>query len=56
MVAFCHEGTAEKKPMDPDLDAVMEREALRDPIARRQPDHAEVVTAFLEKRPAQLNR
>ncbi len=45
-----------KNPMDPDLDAVMEREALRDQIARRQPDHAEAVAAFLEKRPAQFNR
>ena len=45
-----------KNPMDPDLDAVMEREGLRDQIARRLPDHAEAVSAFLEKREAQFNR
>ena len=45
-----------KNPMDPDLDAVMEREGLRDQIARRLPDHAEAVSAFLEKRDAQFNR
>ena len=39
-----------KNPQDPDLDAVMEREGLRDQIARRQPDHAEAVAAFMEKR------
>ncbi len=39
-----------KSPLDPDLDAVMEREGLRDQIARRLPDHAEAVAAFLEKR------
>ena len=41
--------------MDPDLEAVMERESLRDEIARRLPDHAEAVTAFLEKRDPKLN-
>ena len=45
-----------KNPMDADLDAVMEREGLRDQIARRLPDHAEAVSAFLEKREAQFNR
>ena len=45
-----------KNPMDPDLEAVMEREGLRDQIARRLPDHTEAVTAFLEKRPPQFNR
>ena len=45
-----------KNPMDADLEAVMEREGLRDQIARRLPDHAEAVAAFLEKREAQFNR
>lgn len=39
-----------KNPLDPDLEAVMEREGTRDQIARRHPDHAEAVAAFLEKR------
>ncbi len=39
-----------KSPLDPDLDAVMEREQVRDRIARRLPEHAEAVNAFLEKR------
>ncbi|MGE0601663.1 MAG: hypothetical protein AB7J35_19295 [Dehalococcoidia bacterium] len=42
--------------MDPDLEAVMEREGLRDQIARRLPDHSEAVTAFLEKRQPNFNR
>ena len=45
-----------KNPMDPDLEAVMEREGLRDQIARRLPDHAEAVAAFMEKRDARFNR
>ena len=45
-----------KNPLDPDLDAVMERELLRDQIARRLPDHKEAVTAFLEKRNPAFNR
>jgi len=45
-----------KNPLDPDLEAVMERENLRDQIARRLPDHTEAVTAFLEKRDPQFNR
>ena len=45
-----------KNPMEDDLDAVMEREGLRDQIARRQPDHAEAVAAFLEKRDPNFNR
>ena len=45
-----------KNPLDPDLDAVMEREGLRDQIARRLPDHAEAVAAFLGKREARFNR
>ena len=44
-----------KNPMDPDIEAVMEREGLRDQIARRLPDHKEAVTAFLEKRTPNFN-
>jgi enoyl-CoA hydratase/carnithine racemase len=44
-----------KNPLDGDLEAVMERENLRDQIARRLPDHTEAVTAFLEKRTPQFN-
>ncbi len=39
-----------KNPLDGDLEAVMERESIRDQIARQHPDHAEAVAAFLEKR------
>lgn len=45
-----------KNPLDGDLEAVMERENLRDQIARRLPDHTEAVTAFLEKRPPAFNQ
>lgn len=45
-----------KNPLDADLEAVMERELLRDQIARRLPDHAEAVAAFREKRPPQFNK
>ena len=45
-----------KNPMEDDLDAVMEREGLRDQIARRLPDHAEAVAAFIEKRDPNFNR
>ena len=45
-----------KNPLDPDLEAVMERELIRDQIARRLPDHAEAVAAFLEKREPAFNR
>ena len=45
-----------KNPMDADLEAVMEREGLRDQIARRLPDHAEAVAAFLDKREAHFNQ
>ena len=45
-----------KNPLDPDLEAVMERELLRDQIARRLPDHTEAVTAFREKREPSFNR
>ena len=45
-----------KNPLDADLEAVMEREGLRDQIARRLPDHAEAVAAFLDKREARFNQ
>jgi enoyl-CoA hydratase/carnithine racemase len=45
-----------KNPTDPDLDAVMEREQIRDETARRMPDHREAITAFREKREPQFNR
>ena len=45
-----------KNPMEDDLDAVMEREGLRDQIARRLPDHAEAVAAFMEKRDPKFNQ
>jgi 2-(1,2-epoxy-1,2-dihydrophenyl)acetyl-CoA isomerase len=45
-----------KNPSEPDLDAVMEREQVRDEIARRLPDHQEAVLAFRETREAQFNR
>lgn len=45
-----------KNPLDRDLEAVMEREGLRDQIARRLPDHKEAVAAFGEKRPAVFNQ
>lgn len=45
-----------KNPLDPDLEAVMEREGLRDQIARRLPDHTEAVTAFMEKRQPTFNQ
>jgi enoyl-CoA hydratase/carnithine racemase len=45
-----------RNPLEPDLEAVMERELLRDQIARRLPDHKEAVTAFLEKRQPAFNR
>ena len=45
-----------KNPLDADLEAVMEREGLRDQIARRLPDHAEAVAAFQAKREARFNQ
>ena len=45
-----------KNPTDADLEAVMEREGLRDQIARRLPDHAEAVSAFLAKRTPRFNQ
>ena len=45
-----------RNPMDSDLEAVMERENIRDQIARRQADHKEAITAFLEKRDARFNQ
>lgn len=45
-----------KNPTDPDLDAVMEREQMRDETARRMPDHHEAIAAFREKREPQFNQ
>lgn len=45
-----------KNPLEADIEAVMEREGLRDQIARRLPDHMEAVTAFREKRAPEFNR
>ena len=45
-----------KNPLEPDLEAAMERELIRDQIARRLPDHKEAVSAFLEKRQPEFNR
>ena len=45
-----------RNPLDADLDAVMEREQVRDQLARRLPDHTEAVTAFRERRPPTFNR
>ena len=39
-----------QNPLDPDIDRVSEREGIRDQIARRHPDHAEALAAFMEKR------
>ena len=44
-----------RNPMDADLEAVMERENIRDQIARRLPDHREAVEAFKEKRKPSFN-
>jgi 2-(1,2-epoxy-1,2-dihydrophenyl)acetyl-CoA isomerase len=40
----------DQNSLDADLDAVMERESIRDQIARRLPEHQEAVAAFREKR------
>jgi enoyl-CoA hydratase/carnithine racemase len=45
-----------KNPAEPDLDAVMEREQVRDEAARRLPDHQEAVLAFREKREPHFNQ
>ncbi len=45
-----------KNPLDSDLEAVMERENLRDQIARRLPDHHEAVAAFQAKRDPNFNQ
>jgi len=45
-----------KNPSEPDLDAVMEREQVRDEIARRLPDHSEAIVAFQEKRQPRFNQ
>ena len=36
--------------LEPSIDAVMEREQVRDRLARKWPEHAEAVKAFIEKR------
>ena len=46
----------EKNPMDPDLLAVMERESIRDQVARRLPDHDEAIEAFTQKREPEFNK
>ena len=46
----------EKNPMDPDLSAVMERESIRDQVARRLPDHDEAIEAFTQKREPEFNK
>lgn len=45
-----------QNPLDRDLNAVMEREGLRDQIARRLPDHTEAITAFAAKREPNFNQ
>ena len=45
-----------KNPSEPNLEAVMEREQVRDEIARRLPDHREAVAAFREKREPRFNQ
>jgi enoyl-CoA hydratase/carnithine racemase len=45
-----------KNPTEPDLEAVMEREQVRDEAARKLADHKEAVTAFREKREARFNQ
>lgn len=45
-----------RNPAEPDLDTVMEREQVRDRLARTWPDHAEAVRAFLEKREPHFNQ
>jgi enoyl-CoA hydratase/carnithine racemase len=44
-----------ENPLDPDLDRVMEREQVRDRIARTLPAHAEAIGAFREKREPRFN-
>ncbi len=44
-----------KNPLETDLDAVSEREQVRDRIARAGPAHAEAIRAFLEKREPRFN-
>jgi heme O synthase-like polyprenyltransferase len=43
-------------PMEPDLSAVMERESIRDQVARRLPDHDEAIEAFIQKREPEFNK
>ena len=39
-----------RNAMEPNIDAVMEREGVRDRIARKWPEHEEAIKAFLGKR------
>jgi enoyl-CoA hydratase/carnithine racemase len=43
-------------PLEPDLRAVMEREAVRDRIMRKWPSHREAIRAFQEKRDPRFNQ
>jgi enoyl-CoA hydratase/carnithine racemase len=43
-------------PLEPDLRAVMEREAVRDRIMRTWPSHREAIRAFQEKREPRFNQ
>jgi enoyl-CoA hydratase/carnithine racemase len=45
-----------RNPIEPDIEAVMEREQVRDRLARTWPDHAEAVRAFAEKREPRFNQ
>ena len=45
-----------QNPMDTNLEGVMERENIRDQIARRLPDHKEAISAFLAKRQPNFNQ
>jgi enoyl-CoA hydratase/carnithine racemase len=46
----------DKNALEPDVDAVMEREGVRDRIARKWPEHEEAVRAFMEKRDPDFSR
>ena len=39
-----------------ELSAVMERESIRDQVARRLPDHDEAIEAFTQKREPEFNK
>ena len=46
----------DKNSLEADIDAVMEREQVRDRIARKWPEHDEAVKAFIEKRDPDYSR